>query len=397
MDRLVIVNGRLITPRGVVDNAGVVAEGGRITAAGGMGGLDAGGAGRVVDAGGRYIAPGFVDIHVHGGGGHDFMDGTVEAFLGAAAAHARHGTTTLVPTTLACGYGELLHTFDVFRRARAARQGGANMPGLHLEGPYFSMEQRGAQDPKYILSPSAAHARGILEAGSADILRWSMAPELEGARALASELSHRGILPSIAHTDAFFEQIEEAVEAGFTHFTHLYSGMQGVRRIGGMRRAGAVEAAYILEATTVEVIADGIHLPGPLLRMVHRCIGAGRTALITDAMRAAGTACTESTLGSRDNGLPVVVDRGVAWLPDRSAFAGSVATMDRAVRTMVREAGIPLVDAVAMATETPARIMGFGTKGRLEPGMDADIVLFDGDIHVSLAVVGGRAQEAAFA
>jgi N-acetylglucosamine-6-phosphate deacetylase len=199
-------------------------------------------------------------------------------------------------------------------------------------------------------------------------------------------------LPAVAHTDAFFEQIEEALGQGFTHMTHLYSGMQGVRRLGGKRRAGAVDAAYTLDGLTVEAICDGIHLPGPLLRQIYRCIGPGRTALITDAMRAAGADCRESLLGSRGRGMKVLVEGGVAWLEDRSAFAGSVCTMDRAVRTMVREGRSTLVDAVAMAASTPAAIMGFHSKGRIEPGMDADMVLFDDAIRIAHVIIGGRRQ-----
>lgn len=388
MNRLCIADGRLITPSGVIEHAGVVAEGGRIVEAGA--GVKPGG-GKVIDACGRYISPGFIDLHVHGGGGHDFMDGTVGAILGAAHAHALHGTTTMLPTTLACEDAELFGFFSAFRRAKSMRSSGANLPGLHLEGPYFALSQCGAQDPDYILNPNPEHYLKILEAGGGNILRWSAAPELPGAQEFGEILKSRGILVSVAHTDAFFEQVEVAMEFGFTHMTHLYSSMQGVRRVGGFRRAGAVEAAYVLDGLTVEVIADGVHLPGPLLRQVYRNIGPGRAALVTDAMRAAGTDCSSSVLGSLKNGVPVAVEGGVAWLSDRSSFAGSVATMDCCVRTMVREGGAGLPDAVRMATATPAAIMGFKTKGAVAPGMDADLVLFDDDVNVSCVVIGGKA------
>lgn len=387
MDRLSVVNARLITAEGIVEGAGLVAEGGRIVAAGpGVGGPAA------LDARGRYLAPGFIDLHVHGGGGSDFMDGTVQAVLTAARAHAAHGTTTLLPTTLACSDEELLAFFTAFRTARSMQRGGARMPGVHLEGPYFAQAQKGAQDPRYIRQPSPAHYVPILEAGGADILRWSIAPELDGALALGDELARRGIVASIAHTDAYFEQVEEALKHGFTHMTHLYSSMQGIRRVDGMRRAGAVEAAYVLDGLTVEVIADGIHAPAPLLRQVVRNIGPHRCAVITDAMRAAGQQCLHSVLGSLRNGLPVLVEGGVAWLMDRSAFAGSVATMDVTVRTMARQSGASLVDAVRMATATPAAIMGWRDRGALLPGMLADFVLFDENIDVSAVVIGGKVE-----
>lgn len=386
-NRTCIRNAKVVLPDRIAEGCPILLEGGRITAVG----VQAATADcRTIDAGGLYVSPGFVDIHVHGGGGHDFMDGTVEAFLGVAEAHLRHGTTTLLPTTLASDDDELFPLFSVFRQARAMNGKCANMPGMHLEGPYFSMEQRGAQDPKWIRNPAPAHYQPILEAGDGCILRWSSAPELEGAVELAAELRRRKILPSIAHTDAFFEQIETAMGQGFTHMTHLYSGMSGLRRIDGMRRAGAVESAYILDGLTVEIIVDGIHLPGPLLRQVYKNIGPARTALVTDAMRAAGVDCTQSMMGSLKKGTMVLVDGGVAWLPDRTAFAGSVATMDRVVRTMMGETGATLLDAVRMAADTPARIMGLATKGRIEPGMDADLVLFDSGIQIKGVILGGE-------
>ena len=389
MERLKIKNARLVLSGGILECGCLLAQDGKIVSVGQSAEPCASCA--EIDAEGRYVSPGFIDMHVHGGGGHDFMDCTAEAFTGAARAHLGHGTTTLLPTTLAGDDGELEELFSVFRRARASGQCGANLPGLHLEGPYFSMEQRGAQDPRYLRVPEPAHYNRILALGGADILRWSMAPELDGAHLLGDTLKSRGILPSAAHTDATFEQIEEAMGHGFTHLTHFYSGMCGVRRVNGMRQAGAVEAGYTLDGLTVEAIGDGIHLPPPLLRMISRCIGPHRAALITDAMRAAGQDVSESTLGSLSRGVKVLVNGGVAWLADRSAFAGSVATMDRCVRTMVQKAGASLTDAVAMAASTPARIMGFKSKGIISPGMDADLVLFDGDINVSCVIVGGRA------
>lgn len=385
-NRLAVVNATVLTPQLSIERAGVLIEDGKIAQIISTGAVpDC----QTIDAKGAYLAPGFVDIHVHGGGGHDFMDGTPEAFLGVAKAHARHGTTTLLPTTLACSDAELEQVFQAFQAARECRDG-ANMPGVHLEGPYFSAEQAGAQDPRYIRNPEKDHYEGILSRWGGSILRWSAAPELPGALEFGRELTRRGILPSTAHTDAFFEQVEEAYRNGFTHLTHLYSGMSSVRRAGGIRRAGAVESAYVLDGMTAEIIADGLHLPTALLRMVYKNIGPKRAALVTDAMRAAGEDVRTSILGSLKNGQEVIVEDGVAKLPDRSALAGSVATMDRLVRTMVRQAGVPLPDAVRMATATPARIMNLKGKGALASGMDGDIVLFDENITVLLTVVGGR-------
>jgi N-acetylglucosamine-6-phosphate deacetylase len=187
-----------------------------------------------------------------------------------------------------------------------------------------------------------------------------------------------------------YEETLEGFRNGYTLATHFYSCMNGVVRKGGVRHAGAIECAYLTEGMDVEIIADGVHLPGPLLQLVHQIKGAERMALVTDAMRAAGMPEGESVLGDISDGLRVIVEDGVAKLPDRSAYAGSVATADRLLRVMVK-AGIPLVEAVRMMTATPARMIGVGDrKGALAAGMDADVILFDDQIEVGLTMVGGR-------
>ncbi len=385
--KTVIANGTVLTPYRSIQNGSVVIEAGKIIGvhAGPVDVPDA----TVIDAGRQYIAPGFIDLHVHGGGGHDFMDGTEEAFLAIARTHARYGTTALVPTTLTAEKADLLHTLDVYERAHRQNTGGAAFLGMHLEGPYFAMTQRGAQDPRYIRNPDPAEYEEIL-AYSSSIARWSAAPELEGAIPFGRRLREKGILAAIAHTDAFYDDVVEACEAGYSLVTHLYSAMSGVTRKNAFRYAGVIESALLLDLD-VEIIGDGIHLPAPLLKLVYKIKGADQTALITDAMRGAAMPEGESILGSRTNGLRVIIEDGVAKLPDRTSFAGSVATFDRLVRNMVTMAGVPLTDAVRMACTTPARIMGVGDrKGALAVGKDADIILFDNQINVSLTMIGGR-------
>jgi N-acetylglucosamine-6-phosphate deacetylase len=390
-----IHNGRVITPGGILPRGTVVVGGGKILrvaeGAGGSaeGGVEGPGA-TVIDAGGRYVAPGFIDIHVHGGGGYDFMDGTVEAFLGVAALHARYGTTGMLPTTLTCPVEKLFKILEVYGEAKKVNGMGAEFLGLHLEGPYLAMSQKGAQDGRSIRRPQSAEYRSIFDRAPDLIRRWSAAPELEGALEFGRELRSRGIVGSFAHTDALYEETLEGFRNGFSLATHLYSCMNGVTRRGLQRYAGAVECAYLVPEIDVELIADGVHLPAPLLQLAYRIKGAERTVLVTDAMRAAGMGEGESILGGLDGGLPVVVEDGVAKLPDRSAFAGSVATADRLIRTMV-SAGIPLVEAVRMMTATPARIIGVdGSKGSLEAGKDADIIILDEEVNVALTMIGGR-------
>ncbi len=335
------------------------------------------------------MAPGFIDLHVHGGGGYDFMDGTVEAFVGVAALHARYGTTAMLPTTLTCSVEKLFQILDIYPAAASANDAGAQFLGFHLEGPYLAMSQRGAQDARYIRNPDRNEYLEILDR-CADIRRWSAAPETEGALEFGRELRSRGIVGSFAHTDALYDETLEGFRNGFSLATHLYSCMNGVTRRGLHRYAGAVECAYLVPEIDVELIADGVHLPAPLLQLAYRMKGVERTVLVTDAMRAAGMGEGESVLGGLDGGLPVIVEDGVAKLPDRSAFAGSVATADRLIRTMI-SVGVPLAEAVRMMTATPARIIGVeGSKGSLEAGKDADIILFDADINVGLTMIGGR-------
>lgn len=379
-----IRNARLVMPDGVRAGQALYFENGVITAiTGSEHPCDT-----EIDAQELYLAPGFVDIHSHGGGGADFLDGTADAFVQAAALHARHGTTTIVPTATSGTCEETLAMLSVFQDAKAHNTRGADMPGVHLEGPYFAMERRGAQDPRFVRDPSPEEYLRILDVGR-DILRWSAAPELPGALDFARELKRRGILASIGHSDANYDQVLEALEAGYTHITHLYSCTSTVHRINALRQAGIVESAYLLDDLTVEIIADGIHLPPPLLQFVYRFKGPDKTALVTDSMRGAGMPEGLSVLGSLTNGQQVRLEDGVAKLMDRSALAGSTATMDRLVRNMIRLAGATLSDAVKMAGATPAAIMGFRDRGRLETGLRADLVLFDEDLAVKRTIVAG--------
>ncbi len=388
MERILkIYNGKVLTPYRIIHGT-VIVEGRRIKEVA-EGNIDVPGA-IEIDAKGQYISPGFIDIHVHGGGGHDFMDGTEEAFLKVAETHAQYGTTGLMPTTLTSELDELYNTLELYKQADRNNTKGAQFLGMHLEGPYFSLKQRGAQDPRYIRNPDPKEYMDILSRSS-DIKRWSAAPELDGAIEFGNHLRSKGILVAMAHTDAIYEEALVAFEAGFTLATHFYSCMSGVSRRDCFRYAGVIETAYLLDEMDVEIIADGVHLPAPLLKLIYKIKGPDRIALITDSMRAAGMPPGDSILGSKHNGLKVLVEDGVAKLPDRTSFAGSVATCDRLVRTMINMADVPLLEAVKMATQTPANILGIGsTKGSLITGKDADIVIFDKNINVSTTIVQGR-------
>ncbi|MBM3402923.1 MAG: N-acetylglucosamine-6-phosphate deacetylase [Bacteroidetes bacterium] len=388
MERVLkIHNGKIISPYRIFEGT-VIIEGSKIREVV-QGNVEVAGA-TEIDAKGKYISPGFIDIHVHGGGGHDFMDGSEEAFLKIAETHAQYGTTGLMPTTLTSELDELYHTLELYKQANQNNTKGAQFLGMHLEGPYFAMSQRGAQDPRYIRNPDPKEYMEILSRSN-DIKRWSAAPELKGAIEFGNHLRSKGILVAMAHTDAIYEEALEAFEAGFTLGTHFYSCMSGVTRRNCFRYAGVIETAYLLDEMDVEIIADGVHLPAPLLKLIYKIKGPDRIALITDSMRAAGMPSGDSILGSKHNGLKVLVEDGVAKLPNRTSFAGSVATSDRLVRTMISIADVPLSEAVKMAAQTPANILGLGpSKGSITKGKDADIVIFDQDIQVNTTIVGGR-------
>jgi len=387
--KLKIVNGKIITPYRVIPQGTVLVADGKIEAvvAGDIEVPDA----TVIDAKGNYVAPGFIEIHVHGGGGHDFMDNDVAGFLEIARIHARHGTTAMTPTTLTAEKKDLIQTLECYEQANRQNTTGAQFIGVHLEGPYFAMNQRGAQDPRYIRDPDPEEYKALVPRFSS-ITRWSAAPELKGALEFGRYMREHNVLPAIAHTDALYDHMHDALESGYTHITHLYSCVNGVVRRNAFRYAGVIEGAFLMEDITVEIIADGVHLPPPLLKLVYKIKGPDKVALITDAMRAAGMPPGESILGSLKDGLKVIVEDGVAKLPDRTSFAGSVATADRLVRNMITLADVPMCDAVRMMTSTPASIMKVADKkGSLTQGKDADIVIFDEGVEIITTMIKGVA------
>jgi len=386
--RTILKNGTVITPIRTIKNGGIVIEEGKIVSIFDKNTdikfdvLD-----RVIDVRGHCISPGFIDIHSHGGFGYNYLDGTVESIVKASEGHMKYGATSIVPTISSAPLEKMLSALDSFKEAKKSAKNGPNLLGIHLEGPYFSQEEKGAQDPKIIRKPNKEEYLKILN-HSNDILRWSIAPEVEGALELGRILTERDILCAAGHTNALYEDMLKAYENGFTHITHLYSGCSTVRRINAFRHSGVVESAYLIDEMTVEIIADGKHLPESLLKLVYKIKGADKICLITDSIRAAGLPEGEYT---RPDGRKFVVEDGVAKLIDRTSFAGSVATVDRLLITMTNIGGVSLQDSIKMLTLTPARIMKIQkNKGMLAPGKDADIVAFDDDFKMQLVMVNGN-------
>lgn len=379
-----IINGRIVTPSSIYPHGQLILSGGKIQEITERN-IELPGA-EIIDAGGNYVVPGCIDTHVHGGNGHDFTEATPKAFYAITRAHAAHGTTALYPT-LAAAPNEIFHqAIRTCEHVMSHPEQGARVMGLHLEGNYLNMSMRGGQDPNYITLPNPEEYLELLDSTQC-IKRWSAAPELEGALEFASYASSRGVLVSLAHTTADYAIVKKAFEAGFTHATHFYNAMTSVHKDREYKHEGTVEGIYLVKDMTVELVADGIHVPPAILKLVYEIKGVERTSLITDAMCAA--ACTDTAGCSLDS--RVVIEDGVCKLADRSALAGSIATGDRLIRTLVEKAEIPLLDAVRMASESPARLMGIlDRKGTLEPGKDADIIFLNDRLETQATFVEGE-------
>lgn len=395
-----ILVGNLLTPYRLIENGAVLIENERIKFVGTWSDLKDTSVDRLMDFSGCYIAPGFIDIHVHGGGGSDTMDASVEALLNIARTHAKGGTTGLYPTTLTAPFENILESLITVRKVmnlELSEENGAKILGAHVEGPYLNESQAGAQNPKYLRKPSLDEAKTLLKTGV--VKRISMAPELPGALDVAKFFSQHGVLVSIAHSDATYQQVLVAIENGFSHVTHIFSGMSSLRRINSYRIAGVLEATLILDDLTTEMIVDAHHLPPSLMKLVIKTKKSDRVCGVTDAISAAGLGPGNYTLG----GLNVVVERNViddfeispegcvAKLSNRQAFAGSVALMIDIVKNLVLYADLPITEAVKMVTIVPARIMGIHDyRGTLTREKFADITVFDQDYQVLLTMVEGK-------
>ena len=331
----------------------------------------------VYDMTGYYVSPGFIDIHTHGGGGYRF-EGSTEEIVNGCNFHLKHGTTSICPTVSAAPFASMAESAQSIRAAMADPRVQGTILGVHMEGPYLSAKQAGAQCPTHITAPVEEDYLPFIKENADVIARWTYAPENDTEEKFAKTLQKYGIIASAGHTDAIYDDMRRAFENGCALVTHLYSCTSTVDCDRGFRRLGVIETAYLMDDLFVEIICDGKHLPPELIRLIHKVKGADRIALVTDSLALAGTEQTHGFMQDTE----FIIEDGVCKLMDRSAFAGSIATADRLVRVAVKEAGISLSDAVRMITLTPARIMGLKSKGRIAPGADADLVILDGDIRV---------------
>lgn len=379
-----IINGQILTPQGWLKDGSVLINDGRILE---ITNSDLAVIGAtVIDAKGMFIVPGFISMHCHGGGGHDFTEGTTEAFKEAAAAHLKHGSTTIFPTLSST-------TFENIRLAAAtcdqlmAEDADTTIMGLHIEGPYLNENMAGTQWKEFLKNPDPEEYKALVESTKC-IKRWDISPELPGAHDFARYMTSKGILTAITHTEAEYQEIKDAFAAGFTHAAHFYNAMPGFHKRREYKYEGTVESVYLMDDMSVEVIADGVHLPATILKLVYKVKGVEKTCLVTDSLKFAGYT------GETINDPNYVIENGVCKWADRQTLAGSIATADVLVQTMVKKAGIPLEDAVRMASETPARLTGIAdSKGTLEKGKDADIVILDNDVNVRCVFTKGKEVE----
>jgi len=383
---LKIINGRVLTDKVEHDKNLYVKDGKIIAITGETLDYD-----EVFDAKGGYISPGFIDLHLHGGDGVWFAGNGTEAIIAGSHMHLRHGTTTMTPSTSSAAHEVLLSTIESVRELMD--YDGNDIPhivGVHLEGPYFSPIQCGAQTKTYITAPIKKDYEDIIERGKGIVKRWSFAPELEGSVEFCDTLVKNGIIPSIGHTNCVYEDVLRVYDKGCKMMTHFYSGMSMLTRRDGFRILGAVESGYLLDDMTVEVIADGRHLPPELLKLIYKVKGAEHICLVTDAIRVAGMEGLSGIVPSGKHDEQILIEDGVAKMLDKKNFAGSIATTDRLVRTMHKSVGIDIINSVKMVTETPAKIMGLFNKGKLKEGYDADFVIFNDNVEVSDVFLMGK-------
>jgi N-acetylglucosamine-6-phosphate deacetylase len=371
-----LTGARVVTPAGVLDDGWVEVMGGRIAGVG-TGGTTAPEEGQLTDLRGGWLVPGFVDLHMHGGGGHDAARSAAD-LRAAVAFHRRHGTTRTLVSLMAAPVDVLCEQLAWLVEAAAADQ---RIAGAHLEGPFLSAARCGAQNHAHLLPPDPLVLAKLLDAGQHSVRTITVAPELPGALQLIADITEAGVVAAVGHTDATYEQAAAGFAAGARVATHLFNAMGAISQ-----RAPGPGVAALDSAAVLEVINDGVHVHDALTALVARC-APDRLALITDAMSATGLGDGEYPLGDR----PVLVRNGQARLAGSSRLAGSTLTMDRAFARLVADLHLPIELAVAASSTTPARLLGLGGRcGAVAAGLDADLVHLSDDLRVQRVMIDGR-------
>lgn len=383
--RHALLNGRIILPDQIVEGQALLIEAGRIVDCVAPDAL--GSEIETMDVGGSTIAPGLIDIHIHGALGHTFNEPTAEAFAAITQETVRHGVTGLLATTSTAPIANLVECLEFSREWLSQPRAGTQILGVHVEGPYFNQEQRGAQDPANIRNPDDGTVEALL-AHHDLITIMTFAPELPGALELTRRLKQLGIIAAAGHSSAFDSDVQAAMAEGLSHIIHIWSAQSSTIKEGPWRKPGLLEATLTFDGFTVEMIADNKHLPPTLMKLAYKCLGPDRLCAISDATSGAGLA-----QGSRFRmgEMEYEVSDGVGMMLDRSSFAGSTTLLGQMVPILIDVVGIPVVEALRMVSLTPARIIGVADrKGSLAPGRDADLVLFDADFTPQATMIAGE-------
>jgi len=411
-DAFLIEHARIVTPDGVVEDGSLLVRNGRIAGiwpGGKAGAVEAvadasadvnGWAVRAaaaveatpetavekVDAQGAWLIPGFIDVHVHGGGGFDFMEATAEAFDTITAFHGRGGTTSMLATTVTGSKEAQDRVIAAVRRYRGKPMPYAQLAGVHLEGPFISPKMKGAQNPDYIVPPQEEWLTDWLKSYPGEVKIQTLAPESEGALPYIGHLVAGGVVAAAGHTDATYDETRAAADAGLTHAVHCYNAMRGLHH----REPGTLGAVLTDERIIAEVIADGHHVHEAGVKLLLAAKGTDKVILVTDAISASGLGDGDYELG----GLPVVVQDGVARLKEGGALAGSTLTMIGAFRFAVQRAGVSVAEASRMASGNPARQIGLDRlTGAIEAGKQADLLLLGEELELKRVWVKGRPLE----
>lgn len=393
MSQLVIHSGTCITPIEVIKNSSILIEDGIIKQVG-QGKKDLSTeTSRPVDASGMFVIPGMIDIHVNGGKGANILDGTHQALKTMSEFHLRHGTTSMLPTIISSSTSKMITALKLVETAvNHPRSYKARILGSHLEGPYISKAQKGAHNPAHIRAATEKDYQPLLD--YLETVRLiTAAPEISGVLEFARLLEKKEIIFSIGHSNAKYSQIVNAVSTGFSLVTHIYSVMSSITRQNLTRILGVVESGLLLDELSVEVIGDNIHLPGSLIELIVKTKGIDKVILVTDAMRGAGMPDGSYYIGDKDDKNSIIVENGVAKTSDKQLLAGSTATMDVCLNTLISEAGLSLKDAVKTATLNPAKLLGIENQyGIIASGKKADIVLLDRNYQVQTVIVNGKIE-----
>jgi N-acetylglucosamine-6-phosphate deacetylase len=370
---------KIVTPSAVVSGF-ILIEDGKILGVS----KTAEGAGEIITVNDGYVMPGFIDIHTHGGGGHAFADSSADEVAMGCDFHLSYGTTTILPTVSASTPDGIRSSLESIKTVITEGKTRAKVIGAHLEGPYLAPEMCGAQCTDFITSPIKTDYDDIIARYGKYIARWTFAPERDEGCEFASALKKAGITGSIGHTSATYDSVSAACSAGTRLVTHLYSCTSTVTRKEGFRSLGVIESTYLIDDLIAEIIADGKHLPPELISMIIKIKGTDKVIAVTDSLSVCGSGITSDTMCGTD----FIIEDGVAKLPDRSAFAGSVATADILLRVLVHDCGVSLPDASKMLSYNAARLLG-AQSGAIEKGLDADLVVLDEGLKVRSVFVKG--------